>query len=231
MKQNTDGTGKKQPGPRQGHGMTGWRWVAGLMKQEDNPSLRLWDNLEDAVSMVKNGRRIFANKRFLEIFGYDRLQEVLNRSITMVIHPDDHQPVFDYNRRKLTGKTVPPKYICTGIRKNGVSIRLEVSTTLTFINQIPLLVDFMRPFNPDDLSRTKGWHAPSAAAKVGEIREIVHEFNNLLSVVLGNLAICMEMDRSSKNLEPFLREADNAARKVQDRIKNLGSGANGKEFI
>ncbi len=54
----------------------------------------------DGIALVKGDRHIFVNQRMVEIFGYDRPEEVIGQPVAMLIHPDDRERVIDINRQK-----------------------------------------------------------------------------------------------------------------------------------
>lgn len=83
----------------------------------------------DGVAIVKDERHVFVNQRFLDIFGYERPEEVLGRPITITVHPDDREKVREFNLRRQKGEPVPSRYTFKGIRENGAPIFVEVSAT------------------------------------------------------------------------------------------------------
>jgi len=87
----------------------------------------------DGVVLVKEDRLFFVNQKMVEIFGYDRPEEIIGLPIEMLIHPGDQERVKDLTRRRQQGEAVPQKYEFKGCRKNGELIYIEVSATkITF---------------------------------------------------------------------------------------------------
>jgi diguanylate cyclase (GGDEF)-like protein/PAS domain S-box-containing protein len=87
----------------------------------------------DGVSLLRGGRHIYVNRRFLEIYGYDKPEEALGKGLDLTIHPDDRQMVVERNRRRERGEHVTPKYEFKGIRKDGTTVYVEISTArITF---------------------------------------------------------------------------------------------------
>ena len=50
---------------------------------------------------------------------------------------------------------------------------------------------------------------------------IAHDYNNLLSIIMGNLSMAMEEAKTGSLLEAFLKEANKASRKVRDLTHEL----------
>ena len=85
----------------------------------------------DGVALVKGNRHLFVNQKMVEIFGYDRPEEIVGHPIDMMIHPDDQERVKDINRRRQKGEAVSQQYEFKGQRKNGEPIYIEVSASAT----------------------------------------------------------------------------------------------------
>ena len=102
------------------------------------------ENASDGVAMVRGDLHIYVNQRFLDIFGYERLEEVIGKSISMMIHPDDRQRVMEFNLRRQRGEPVPSRYEFKGIRENGAPIYVEVSATRTSYRGEPVSLVYVR---------------------------------------------------------------------------------------
>lgn len=89
------------------------------------------ENANDGVAMVRGQVHIYVNQRFLDIFGYERPEEVVGKPITMMVHPDDRERVMEFNLRRQRGEPAPSRYEFKGIRENGAPIYVEVSATRT----------------------------------------------------------------------------------------------------
>jgi PAS domain S-box-containing protein len=81
----------------------------------------------DAITMVKGDMHIYVNPKMVEIFGYERADEITGHSVLQMVHPDDRERVVEINRRRQKGEPVPAKYVFRGIRKDGRLIFLETS--------------------------------------------------------------------------------------------------------
>jgi PAS domain S-box-containing protein len=67
----------------------------------------------------------------VEIFGYDRPEEIIGKPIDMMVHPDDQERVQEINRRRQKGEAVHSQYEFKGQRKNGEPIYIEISASKT----------------------------------------------------------------------------------------------------
>jgi PAS domain S-box-containing protein len=81
--------------------------------------------------LVKGDRHIFVNQKMVEMFGYDRPEEIVGQPITITIHPDDQERVKEIKRQRQSGEAVPSQYVFKGQRKNGELIDIEISASKT----------------------------------------------------------------------------------------------------
>ncbi|MCX5810609.1 MAG: PAS domain S-box protein [Proteobacteria bacterium] len=81
----------------------------------------------DGVAIVKDLAHVYVNERFLRMFGYEHVEEILGKPPYFNVHPDDLKRVKSYAIMRVQGKDVPEQYEFRGIRKNGTSIDIEVS--------------------------------------------------------------------------------------------------------
>ncbi len=98
----------------------------------------------DGVALVKEDRHLFVNQRLVEIFGYDRPEEIIGQPVGMVVHPDDRERVMDITRRRQKGEALPQKYEFIGQRKNGEPIPIEVSAARTTYQGAPVALVYLR---------------------------------------------------------------------------------------
>jgi two-component system, cell cycle sensor histidine kinase and response regulator CckA len=85
----------------------------------------------DGVAIVEGDKHIFVNQKFIEIFGYDRPEEVVGKSVSLCVHSDDKERVREINRKRQAGEPVFSRYEFKGVRKDGESVHIEVSATRT----------------------------------------------------------------------------------------------------
>jgi len=89
------------------------------------------EHSNDGVAIVHGSQHLFVNQKFAEMFGYDKPEEIVEKSLYMVVHPDDLKRVEELTLRRQSGKLVPSRYEYKGIRKDGKPIDIEISATKT----------------------------------------------------------------------------------------------------
>ena len=98
----------------------------GLAESEERYRIAI-EHSNDGVAIIRGDRTQYVNRRFVEIFGYDRRDEVIGQSVSLFVHPDDRDMVMAINQRRQRGEAVPSRYEYKGIAKDGKVIYIEVS--------------------------------------------------------------------------------------------------------
>jgi len=98
----------------------------GLAESEERYRTAI-EHSNDPVAIIRGDKIQYVNRRFVEIFGYDRREEVIGQSVSHFVHPDDREKVVGINQRRHRGEAVPSRYEYKGITKGGQVIYIEVS--------------------------------------------------------------------------------------------------------
>ena len=99
-----------------------------LMESEERYRTAI-EHSNDGVALVREGRHVYVNQKFLETFGYDTMEEAIGKRLSITVHPDDLEMVAERNRARESGEPVPLRYEFKGIRKDGIPIYIEISAT------------------------------------------------------------------------------------------------------
>lgn len=81
----------------------------------------LVENSLTGISINLDGRLVFVNDRFAEIFGYSR-DELMGMEVWRLVHPEDRALVEDMRRKRLRGEPVPAEYETRGLTKRGETV-------------------------------------------------------------------------------------------------------------
>jgi diguanylate cyclase (GGDEF)-like protein/PAS domain S-box-containing protein len=98
------------------------------------------EHSNDGVVLIKGGRHIYVNRKYLDIHGYDSPDEILGKTLAATVHPDDLARVERINELRRRGKPSPECYELKGIRKDGSEVFIEISvTTITYRGEMVTL--------------------------------------------------------------------------------------------
>ena len=70
------------------------------LRESEERYRALIEKSNDGIALVKGDRHIFVNQKMVEIFGYDRPEEIIGQPVAMLISPDDRELVVNINRQK-----------------------------------------------------------------------------------------------------------------------------------
>jgi PAS domain S-box-containing protein len=98
----------------------------------------------DGVSLVRDGRHIYVNQKFMDIFGYSRPEDIIGKSIERTLHPDDRGMVVKFHGDRQRGSYAPSRYEFKGIRQDGAAIYLEASVSETAYLGEPTTLAYLR---------------------------------------------------------------------------------------
>jgi PAS domain S-box-containing protein len=104
------------------------------------------ENCNDGVVITREGRYVYVNQRFLDLFGYDGPEEILGTSIgdARHMHPEDREKVAEIVRRRQAREATPARYDYRAIGKDGRVLHVEVSAARIVYQGEPALLSYLR---------------------------------------------------------------------------------------
>jgi PAS domain S-box-containing protein len=102
------------------------------------------EHSNDGVAIVKGDNHLYVNRRFVEMFGYERAEDIVGTPVTIVVHPDDRLRVQEINNLRQRGIVAPSRYEFVGMTKDGRTIYIEVSATSTLYKGEPVYLVYLR---------------------------------------------------------------------------------------
>ena len=177
----------------------------------------------DAVTIVQGDVRVYANQKFLEIFGYDRMEEVVGRPTFHVIHPDERDRVNEFSRLRQSGEPAPSRYEFKGIRKDGTIVHMDVSAAKVMYRGRSASLSYMR----DVTERRQAEEQIKASLKEKEvlIKEIHHRVKNNLQVV-SSLLFLQSQTVKDEETRRILDESRNRVKSMAFIHKQLYQSKN-----
>ncbi len=94
----------------------------------------LFQTGQDAVVVSRRGIIEIVNPALLELFGYDREEELLGRLVIDLFSPETRPQLADAMGRRHEGLPAPGVYRGAAIRRDGTSFDAEIRTTTYFLH-------------------------------------------------------------------------------------------------
>ena len=158
-----------------------------LLKEKNNFLSRMVEHISDGVMIDDQKSRIlYANDRFLEIFGYSR-NDLLNMDSFKCITPEWREKVQRYRTQYLAGEDVPDRFEFEGLKKSGRRIWLEVGVAPVERDGVSQgIQSLVRDITSRKILEAQLLQSQKLDA-VGRLAGgIAHDFNNLLTVIKGH---------------------------------------------
>ena len=100
----------------------------GRAEAEKNYS-RLVENSLTGIYINVDGKVVFANQKFADIYGYPK-EEIEGIEISRLVHLEDRNMIEDRRLRRLRGEELPPEYESRGVTRDGKTIWVSRRNTL-----------------------------------------------------------------------------------------------------
>ncbi len=189
-----------------------------LLKEKNDFLSRMVEHISDGVMIDdQKGKILYANDRFLKIFGFSR-NDLLNMDSFRCVAPEWREKVRNYQMRCLAGEDVPDRFEFEGLKKSGGRIWLEVGVAVVERDGVSQGIQSL----VRDITNRKILEAQLLQSQkldaVGRLAGgIAHDFNNLLTVIKGHTEFIL-LDISETH--PMRPDAE-GIRKAADRASLL----------
>ncbi|MDR3678163.1 MAG: PAS domain S-box protein [Acidobacteriota bacterium] len=117
---------------------------AGEARQESEMRFQtLIEKAPLAIGIGRNGLNIYANPKYLEMFGLENLGEFVGRSIAEQWSPESWQIIEEHARRRARGLAAPETYEAVGQRRDGSHFSAQIHITLVNLPDGPASLAFI----------------------------------------------------------------------------------------
>ena len=107
------------------------------------------DNVTEGMTVVQDGKFIFANPAFLNLLGYTG-EEIIGSDFTPVVYHEDLAFIMRNRERRLQGEVFESRYDFRVVHKDGTPIWVQVSAVLVDWHGSPATLSFIA-----DITRRK----------------------------------------------------------------------------
>ncbi|MEO0021536.1 MAG: PAS domain S-box protein [candidate division WOR-3 bacterium] len=96
------------------------------------------------IAAEHEGRIVYANPRFAELFGYE-LNEVIGKPVVELVAESERERITGYLQARKEGKPAPNEYQFDGLMRDGTIRRLQIKVTTYRINEQLIVLGFVTP--------------------------------------------------------------------------------------
>ncbi|PCJ38377.1 MAG: hybrid sensor histidine kinase/response regulator [Cellvibrionales bacterium] len=196
-----------------------------LIKKEQEQREILNTLVEGIITVNDRGEVLSMNPAAAQIFGYTN-EEINGQNLSLIIPNYDFDKVHQYIERTLTAAT--PDRLCArqeivGLRKNKTTFPLQIA-----VAELPSAADGTRRFigSCNDLTETKFQQEHlQRTQKMDALGKIVggvaHDYNNMLSVILGYTDLMAIKYQDIEGLEKYIDNISQAGERGRDLTKRM----------
>ncbi len=83
------------------------------------------DNSPGAIAAECEGKLVYANQRFVQMFGYESPEQVVGRPVSEFDAPEDRATLMEYSRIREHGGDAPTSYVFRGLKRDGTTAPME----------------------------------------------------------------------------------------------------------
>jgi two-component system cell cycle sensor histidine kinase/response regulator CckA len=192
---------------------------AALRESEEKYRL-LVENVNDGIVISQRDKFIFLNPRFAELLGYEP-RELLMKDYREVYTPQSLEILMKRAERRSRGEEVPARYETVFRKKDGTEMPVEANVRIIDYRGELATFAVIR-----DISERKQMEEEIVKAQklssVGVLAGgIAHEFNNILTAIVGNLSLAKADTNPRDTLFKVLTDAENALERANRLTQQL----------
>ena len=198
-----------------------------LQRSEENFRNTLDTSLM-GIFIGDSGNVIYVNRAFLEMFGYDNLDEVRAVKPAELYSPESYARYLERRDRQQRGEPNPDNFEVDVVRKDGSLRNLQVFRKEVLWNgqqRSQLLYNDVTALKQAEEERQKIEDKAQVASRLAVVGEmaagIAHEINNPLTGVLGFSQMMLEKESLPEEIKAELRLIVDGSQRVADIVKRL----------
>ncbi len=148
------------------------------LQASENRFRTLIEKAPMAISISRDGTRIYTNQKFLELFGYQDGNELVGRPIINQWAPESRAMIEEYARRRSQGLPAPTIYEAVGQHRNGSRIPIQIAVTVVELPDGAASIGFATDISERKRAELQVQHLNRVYAVLSDINEtIVREKN------------------------------------------------------
>jgi len=143
-------------------------------------------SIEGVYILDEEGIILTSNQAMAEMFGYDRPDELIGQSGTILVAPTERERLQRYYQARLRGEHAPRRHTMQAVRRDGSLLWIEsLVSIISWEAGRAVLVTVL-----DVTQRSRAEEAERRAEALRTVAQLAsataHEINNPLAVIMGN---------------------------------------------
>jgi PAS domain S-box-containing protein len=173
------------------------------------------------ITIVRQGVYIYANPAFVQVFGYDDVNEIVGLPLESLCVPEERAFIRKLAMDRAAGLNTPSHYEITGLKKDGKRLNLSVWVTLIDYEGALATLGFVIDVTKERSLRSQLIQAQKMESLGALAGGVAHDFNNLLQVVLGYSELMISSRKLDERTVADLSKINHAAKDGAELSKRL----------
>jgi PAS domain S-box-containing protein len=178
-------------------------------------------SLQGIAIVTRDERCVFANAALARMLGYDRPDELVQRSIWEHTAPHELPCFRAAFEAHLRGDPAPLHYEYQAVKKDGTLIWVERLASLIILHGEPVILEAYLDITERTRLETQLRQAHKIQAIGTLAGGIAHDFNNILGAILGYTELAMQKVARDKVLGGYLQEVLTAGHRAKDLVQQI----------
>lgn len=107
----------------------------------------IFEKSRDAIGLSINGNHILVNTSYVNMFGYNSIEEIYSINARELIALEDRDRISEYIRLRYSKQSAPDNYEALGIMKDGTVFLMEVAVSTYKYNSENITLVIIRNIN------------------------------------------------------------------------------------
>jgi len=184
----------------------------------------------EGVVVLQNGRIQECNQSMQAICGYS-LEELSGMPIKNIFHPDSFSAIEQFGNQSICDNRIIKGHETVLICKDGHQANVEITTDFITFNEKPANLVVIRDIS-DQIKAKKELEKASKVESIAALAGgIAHDYNNLLTAIIGNISLTRATLNPDDNAFSFLSQALSASKTAQNLTQKLITFSQGGEPV
>ena len=180
------------------------------------------------VLVIQQGIAKFANPRLLAIFGFDELNEIIDRPSKELLAPEVREEMSERASRREKGEQLVSSYETSCQKRDGTIFPVHIDARRIIFNDKPSVMLYFRDITEvrklseerDQLK--KQLQLAQKLESLGIVAGgVAHDFNNLLFGIMGYANLILNKDTSDKEVSEYANEIYSISKEATTLTKQM----------